>query len=161
MSDLVLPDQRLLEQDLAKPEFRCPSIEGRWRLMAVRWPHVLIAVSAAPRLNSPPEYGFRFQCLGYRQTPATCQPWDLENNCPLPFARWPMGKSIVPSVFRPTWKNGECLYLPCDRMSIEGHPKWVTEHAGRLWDTCRGLICYLEQLHELLNQADYSGTTGS
>ena len=40
---------------------------------------------------------------------------------PLPAARWPTGSAIVTSVFRPSGSRGQCLYLPCDRMSIEGH----------------------------------------
>ena len=35
---------------------------------------------------------------------------------------------MVPSVFRPEWKQGLCLYLPCDRMSIEGHEAWRNDH---------------------------------
>ena len=30
--------------------------------------------------------------------------------------------------FNPGWKNGSCLYLPCDRQSIEGHANWHGEH---------------------------------
>ena len=33
---------------------------------------------------------------------------------------------MVSAVFRPDWKHGQCLYLPCDRMSIEGHDNWRT-----------------------------------
>lgn len=151
------PDLLLLEQDLAAPEFRCGVIEGRWRHVATCWPHVVITVSAPERPKAPKEYGFRFECTGYRETPVTGQPWDLDANAPLPAARWPTGPSIVASVFRPTWKQGICLYLPCDRMALEGHENWRNEHPSRLWQPTRGIICYLEQLYELFNQSDYSG----
>jgi len=59
------------------------------------------------------------------------------------------------------WKNAECLYLPCDRMSIEGHPNWQHEHPSRLWNPERGIICYVEQLHDLLNSNDYSGAANA
>jgi hypothetical protein len=153
----VPPDRLLLEQDLAAPPFRCGEVEERWRLVAIHWPHVFVAVSAAERSGAPGEFGFRFECSGYRQSPATAQPWDLEGNAPLPAARWPAGKVIVPSVFRPEWKEGLCLYLPCDRLSIEGHPDWVHQYPNRLWQPQRGIICYLEQIYDLLNQADYTG----
>ena len=117
----VPPGLALLEQDLAAPEFRRGEIEGRWRHAGTAWPHAIIAVSAPPRPRAPGEYGFRFECSGYRQTPVTAQPWDIAANAPLPPNHWPTGTLIVPSVFRPTWKQGQCLYLPCDRMSIEGH----------------------------------------
>ncbi len=90
----------------------------------------------------------------------TGQPWDLEADGPLPASRWPAGSSVVASVFRPEWKQGQCLYLPCDRLSIEGHDNWRNEHPSRLWQPSRGIICYLEQIYELLNQGDYSGVVG-
>src|SRR5262245_1473707 len=104
MSTVTPPDQLLLERDLAAPEFRCGEIEGHWRHITTTWPQVLITVSAASRPNSPTEYGFRFECTGYRQSPPTAQPWEISLNAPLAHNRWPTGRSIVPSVFRPQWK---------------------------------------------------------
>jgi len=157
MNVTVPPDRLLLEEDLAAPEFRCGEFEGRWRLVTIHWPYVVVAVSAAERPNAPAEYGFRFECSGYRQTAPTAQPWDLEANGALPVARWPTGRHILPSIFRPEWRNGTCLYLPCDRFSIEGHPDWHHQHPSRLWQPARGIVCYLEQIYELLNQSDYTG----
>jgi hypothetical protein len=151
------PDRLLLESDLMAAEFRLGEIENRWRLVSVNWPHAVIAITASERDRSAPEVGFRFECTGYRQAAATAQPWDLSGDRPLPPSRWPKGKSIVPSVFRPDWKGGQCLYLPCDRMAIEGHGNWKHEHPGRLWDSSRGLVCYLEQIYDLLNSSDYTG----
>lgn len=155
------PAQALLEQDLAAPDFRIGEIEGRWRRVAMTWPHVIVAVSAPPRPNAPAEFGFRFECSGYRQTPVTAQPWDLTMDAALEGTKWPTGLSIIPSIFRPKWKHGHCLYLPCDRMSIEGHDHWRNEHPSRLWQPARGIICYLEQIYELFNQSDYSGVVGT
>lgn len=151
------PGRLLLEEDLASPEYRLGAIEGRWRLVAIDWPHAIFTVRAAERQGAPPEFAFRFECSGYRQTPVTAQPWDLERNQPLQARCWPAGRNVVPSVFRPEWKQGSCLYLPCDRQSIEGHSDWYHQHPGRLWQPGRGIICYLEQIYELLNQSDYSG----
>lgn len=157
MNIVIPPDQLLLQQHLERAEFRLAQIEGRWRHVATNWPYVTIGVSAAARPNSPAEYGFRFECSGYPQLPSTGQPWDLEKNMPLALNGWPTGRSIVPSVFRPDWKGGKCLYIPCDRLSIEGHVNWPQEYGRRLWDPSRGIICYLDQLYELLNQSDYTG----
>ena len=155
------PDRAMLEQDLAAPEFRCGEIEGRWRRISLSWPHVILSVSAPARPQSPAEYAFRFECSGYRQSPVTGQPWDADSNGPLPAQRWPAGPSIVASVFRPEWKQGLCLYLPCDRMSIEGHEAWRNDHPNRLWQPERGIVCYLGQVYELLHQSDYSGIRGA
>lgn len=155
------PDRLLIEQDLTAPEFRCGVLEGRWRHVGTSWPHSIVAVSAPERPNSPQEFGFRFELSGYRLNPPIGQPWDIDANTPLPAPRWPNGKAMVPSVFRPTWKQGQCLYLPCDRMSIEGHDNWRTEHPSRLWQPSRGIVCYLEQIYELLNQSDYTGVVAA
>jgi len=160
MTTVLPPDHLLLEQDLAAADFRCGEIEGRWRHVSTAWPHATIAISAPARPNGPKEFGFRFECSGYRQNPVTAQPWDIDANTPLPPSRWPTGTSIVPSVFRPTWMHGRCLYLPCDRLSIAGHEGWRAQHPSRLWQPARGILCYLEQVYELLNQADYTGPLG-
>lgn len=157
MNAPVRPDQLLLARDLAAPLFQCGEIEGRWRLIRTDWPCAVIAVSAAERSQSPREYCFRFECTGYPQTPVTARPWDFLANAPLPASRWPTGRHVLPSVFRPEWKQGECLYLPCDRLSIDGHDGWRNDHPSRLWKPERGIVCYLEQLYELLNQSDYTG----
>ena len=157
MTLVLPPDRALLEQDLAAPAMRCGEIEGRWRHAATSWPHVIFGVAAPAGPNAPPEYGFRFECTGYRQNPVTAQPWNIEANQPLSAALWPKGGPIVSSVFRPEWRQGQCLYLPCDRLSIEGHPNWCSDHPSRLWQPKRGLICYLEQLHDLFFESDYSG----
>ena len=161
MSQVIPPDRMLLESDLAAPSFRCGEIEGKWRHVATAWPHALFAVQAAERPNAPAEYGFRFECTGYRQTPPTAQPWDLQANTPLPPPRWPAGRAWVPAVFRTDWHGGQCLYLPCDRIAIEGHQNWPQQYPNRLWQPLRGIICYLEQIHDLLNQSDYSGVRGA
>jgi len=157
----VPPDRLMVEQDLAAGEFRCGEAEGKWRHVVTRWPHVIIAVTAAERAGAPSAFALRFECSGYRQTPPTAQPWCLDTDRPLPPPRWPTGSSIVPSVFRPEWKGGTCLYLPCDRISIEGHQNWVHEHPSRLWQPARGVVCYLEQIYDLLNQGDYTGVRGA
>jgi hypothetical protein len=154
------PGKLLLEQDLAAPEFRIGEAEGRWRRVDLNWPHLTIAVRAAERPRGPDEFGFRFECSGYRQSPATGRPWDLNQDTPLAAAQWPAGRSIVASVFRPDWKSGT-LYIPCDRVSLEGHSDWYHQYPHRLWQPKRGIICYLEQIYELLNQSDYTGIRGA
>jgi hypothetical protein len=68
---------------------------------------------------------------------------------------------MMAAVFNPGWKQGQCLYLPCDRMSIEGHDNWRCEYPSRLWQPARGIICYVEQIYEFFHQSDYSGIRGA
>jgi len=157
MSAPVPPDLLLFQQDLTAAEFRCGELERRWRHVSITWPHVIIAVSAPPRASAPNEFAFRFECSGYRQSPPTAQPWDEAKDTALPLGRWPSGNAIIKSVFRPDWKGGTCLYLPCDRIAREGHCNWAAEYPNRLWQPSRGIVCYLEQIHDLLHQGGYSG----
>src|SRR5262245_62014989 len=101
MQSVASPDSILLAEDLKAPEFRLGEIEVRLRLVSTSWPYVVIAVAAAERNHSVREVGFRFECTGYRQMAATAQPWDFDTDRPLPPDRWPKGKSIIPSIFRP------------------------------------------------------------
>jgi hypothetical protein len=156
VNGIVRPDQQAFEVHCTRADFRLGEIEGRWKHLATAWPCAMIEVTAAARPNAPERYAFRFDLAGYPAA-ATARPWNAEKDNPLPFNLWPTGKTIVPSIFRREWKDGTCLYWPVDRVSMEGHDQWRHEHPSRLWQPKRGIICYLEQLHDLLHSSDYSG----
>ena len=63
-------------------------------------------------------------------------------------------------MFRPDWKGGTALYLPCDRESIAGHDNWRHEMPSKIWRPSAGIVQYLELVHELLNCADYCAACG-
>jgi len=146
-------EEAVLRQHLAGGHFRIGVAAGRWRLVSAHWPHVIVAVRAADDL----EYGLRFECNDYPRTPATAQPWNIEENIPLVPERWPAGRDRIPLAFNPGWKNGNCLYLPCDRQSIEGHANWAQQHPSLIWNPALGIVHYLRIVHDLLNSGDYSG----
>ena len=158
---IAQPDEKMFRSHVQDGPFIAGVDRGRWRLVSIEWPYALIGVAAAARVDWPAEYIFRFECSNYPQAAATAQPWDLDQNTPLDFARWPGGKSRIPAVFRPDWKEGKCLYLPCDRISIEGHEAWRTQHPHLLWKTTSDITLYLEELYDLLNSSDYSGPRSS
>jgi hypothetical protein len=153
----TLPDERALHADLARGPFQLGVCLNRWRLGAIEWPLVHVAVAAAERPNAPGEWWFRFDCTGYPQDAPTARPWNPDTNQALPANRWPAGSSRVPSVFRPDWKDGTCLYLPCDRLSAAGHDNWRTDHPALVWSPARGIVLYLTELSALLNSSDYTG----
>lgn len=149
----ISPAEQVLRLHLESGRFRSGAVAGWWRLVALSWPHVVIAVNARDEI----EYGFRFECSDYPRTPVTAQPWDIDRNAPLEHGKWPTGRSRIPLAFNPGWKGGTCLYLPCDRLSIDGHQHWVNQHPALLWDPAKGICKYLGIVHELLSSGDYGG----
>ncbi|WP_425619119.1 DUF7665 family protein [Anatilimnocola sp. NA78] len=154
------PDERSFRDHIAAGAFQLGAHQGRWKLGSIAWPIVQIAVAAATREGAPNEYWFRFDCSGYSQDAPTARPWDHETDQPLPFGRWPNGASRIPAVFRTDWKDGTCLYLPCDRIAAVGHDNWRNEYPALQWSPSRGVVLYLNELHSLLNSSDYKGVRG-
>jgi len=113
----IAPDEKVFRAHLAGGSFLLGASSGRWRLVAVSWPYAVFGVRAADGV----EYGLRFECCGYPRTPPTARPWDIARGTPLANNQWPKGRSRIPLAFNLGWKNGSCLYLPCDRQCIEGH----------------------------------------
>jgi hypothetical protein len=150
-------DEQILRAHLADGPFQSGVDLKKWQLVSIDWPYVLISVSAAAREGWPLAYGFRFECSNYPDTAVTAQPWDLERNAPLDPGKWPGGKNRVPKVFRPDWKAGQCLYLPCDRISIDGHTDWHRLHPHLIWKPTSDITLYLNEIYDLLNSSDYTG----
>lgn len=153
MTGPMAPDEAVFRRHLAGGSFRSGAAAGRWRTVTVAWPYAVFGVCARDGV----EFGLRFDCHDYPRTPPTARPWDIDRDAPLPPERWPTGASRVPMAFNPGWKNGSCLYLPCDRQSIEGHANWLNEHPSLIWDPAVGIVHYLRIVHDLLNSGDYGG----
>ena len=147
------PDEAVFRAHIGGGRFRVGEATGRWRLVSLAWPIGIFAVRATDQL----EYGLRFECTDYPRTPPTARPWDIGRDAPLAHDQWPTGRERVSLAFNPGWKNGECLYLPCDRMSIEGHAIWYEQHPSLVWDPTVGIVHYLRVVHDLLNSGDYGG----
>ena len=150
-------DEQVFRSHLAEGPFQSGCDRGRWRRLDLEWPLVLIAIQSAERNGGPAEYVLRFECTNYPQRPPTAQLWDVAKGAPLSPDRWPNGTNRVPLAFNPDWKSGQCLYLPCDRLSIEGHEAWRTQHPEMIWSPEGDITQYLRIVHELLNSSDYSG----
>jgi hypothetical protein len=160
MANLRVDESVFLDHIKGGP-FQSGVVRGRWRLISVDWPHVIIAISASPRPNAPLEYALRFDLQNYPQSAPTARPWDIEHNAPLADNKRPHGVSRVFMAFRTDWKNGIALYLPCDREAIEGHDAWRTQHPAMIWNQNEEITLYLRIVHELLNSSDYTGTRSS
>jgi hypothetical protein len=149
----MAPDEKALRADVAKAAFRAGAAGKRWQLLGIEWPHVFITVTA----QDGREFLLRFDCAGYPAMPPTAGPWDMAFNAVLAPDLWPRSHGgRLGAVFRPDWKAGTALYLPCDRVSIIGHDNWRTEMPSKIWRPSAGVVQYLELVHELLNSRDYA-----
>ena len=134
---------------------------GRWRLVSINWPHAVLGISAADRADTPVEFAFRFELSNYPAQLPTAQLWDLSTDGPLEFKQWPGGVDRVQYAFNPSFKEGTCLYLPCDRLAIEGHDALRTQHPEMIWTTASDITLYLRIIYDLLHSKDYKGLRGA
>jgi hypothetical protein len=150
------PDERAFRAHVDAGPFVVGVDRGRWELVDISWPYALIDVAAAGRAGAPSAYLFRFDLTGYPKMAATACLWHAKEQRLLVEAERPK-VTWTPSPFRQDWENGRALYLPCDRVAIEGHANWATEHPGELWDARQGITKYLFILSALLNEDGYVG----
>lgn len=138
-------DERTFRLHTERPDFLVGQKKGYWRLIAVTWPQALIGVTA----RDGTEWVFRFLLDGYPgQLPNAC-PWDEPNAKPLDAQLWPKSGGRFAAAFNPGW-NAQALYLPCDRAALPGHEHWLVQHPEKKWPPARGIIHYLEIIHDLL-----------
>lgn len=153
----LTPDERVFREHLEAGPFQSGVDRGRWNLVSVNWSHSVIAVSAASHLSAPDEFDFRFELTNYPAVPPTAQPWNSETNTALEIGKWATGGGRMQLAFNPGWKSGSCLYLPCDRQSIEGHEIWIQQHPEMIWSPGGDITQYLRIIYDLLNSKDYTG----
>lgn len=160
--DSIPLDLKVFQNHVGCAEFKLARYEKRWEILEIVWPVVVVRIYVGSRSNAPDFYDFRFDCGGdYPNVPATATLWDFAAKQSLPYARWPAGRFLIPSIFNPNWKNGHALYIPCDRQAIEGHNDWPMRYPLWLWKSNLGIIHYIRILHGLLNSSDYTGIRGT
>ena len=142
----MTPELQALEAHLASGRFKAGAARSRWRLVKIEWPYAFIEVAA----RDGRWICIRFDCTGYPVRPPQGMPWDFRSQQPLPSEKWPRG-GRVSQVFNHGWKNGAALYIPCDREAIIGHENWYRELPHLIWQPARGLLQYIEAIHEVLH----------
>ncbi len=152
---VMTPDERTFRAHLDRASFQAGVDRGRWRVAGIAWPHAIIAVAAAPRPDSPPEFHLRLELTGYPQQAPIVTPWDPATGAVLAADKRPRGE-IVSFVFRSDWNGGTALYAPYDRIGL-GHGNWAAEHPGHAWNSSRDVTFVLCHVHRLLNSEDYLG----
>lgn len=148
----MTPDEKSLHADLASARFLSGEDRNRWQFSQLQWPFLFVSV-IGPDGRA---HMLRMNCLGFPNLPPTGTFWDMTTNSRLSFDRWPKGSERMRLAFRPDWKNGDALYIPCDRESIVGHDGWVAQYPQLIWKPAKGISHYLEVIHELLRSRDYT-----
>jgi hypothetical protein len=148
----MAPDEQSLRADLASARFLAGEDRNRWQFKKLEWPHVFVDVTA----RDGRQYTLRLDCSGFPAAAPTGTFWDLTSNSRLAFAHWPQGGERLRLTFRPDWKNGDALYIPCDRESFVGHDAWASQYPQLVWKPVKGISHYLEVVHELLQSRDYA-----
>jgi hypothetical protein len=129
-----------------------------WRIVAVDFPEVTVAVT----LGNGEELGLRLAVDSYPLQAPAGQPWDLDDDVPLPQDCWPTS-GRAPEVFRTDWSsdNGNGPYLACDRVALASHGAWPADNPDRCWDHTRTIGFYLVELHRELGDARFPKQGGA
>lgn len=155
-AEIVGSDEAAVRAHLGSARFLAGVVAKRWRLVAVDWPYVVIAVTATPRPGAPAEVVIRFDLSGYPTYAPTGMPWDVERACQLEHAKYPKGDRVS-EVFRTNWEGGRALYAAYDRVALQGHSNWPAEHPRSCWNAGRDLSFVLDKIADLLTSEDYLG----
>jgi hypothetical protein len=145
-------DQQAFEADVQSGAFLNGSLSGRWGLDTIEWPHALIWVKA----GDDSRVLLRSELSNYPRDAPTARPWDATSNAPLAPTQWPRGHARITAAFNPNWNAG-ALYIPCDRIAIQGHEAWRHQHPSMLWNPAAGIHRYVRVVADLLGSLDYVG----
>ena len=153
MDAAIGADERAFRAHTGRPDFEIGTTKGQWQLVCIDWPCAILTVTARDGIK----WAFRFHLPGYPAALPNAQPWNLDTCGPLAAAQWPSGTGRVAAAFNPGW-NAAALYLPCDRLALAGHEQWLVEHPEKAWPPTRGIVHYLEIIHDLLASHQYRST---
>jgi hypothetical protein len=153
---VLTPDERTFRAHLEGGRFRAGVAAGRWHVVEIAWPYVLIAVSAADRSGGPSEFVLRLELAGYPHTAPTGSVWDVDANDWLAADRRPRGERAAQLFRTDGWTGGAtAMYAAWDRRGLEAHPDWADKNRMQAWDPTRDICFVLENVHEVLNADEY------
>ena len=147
------PDEKMLNEHLNGAEFQLGTEDEKWGLVetSIDWPKRIFWVqSSIPPLEQD-RYYFLFDLENYPNTAPTSMPWDIELNKGLEFSKWPKGTERINAAFNHGWNNGTALYIPCDRIAMNGHETWRQQFPHVWWSSDKTIVHYLRTIYKYLN----------
>lgn len=154
-------DKGMFKKHVSEASFQNGVDKGRWEILSnedfPEWPKVLVRIRARAKKDTPGSFTFRFDLSGYPSTAPTCCIWDEEKKAILEDSKWPKGPTYVSKVFNHGWRK-DALYSPCDRIAMQGHDNWKTDHPDYYWQSSFSIKVYVQFIHDLLNSDDYANS---
>jgi hypothetical protein len=127
-----------LDADLASLAVQVGVLRRWWTIDQVDFPALTITFAVPYDRFEPARLTLRLDCTGYPEQAPTGAPIDPETGGLLDQSHRPThGRCAM--TFRTDWENGRALYLPVDRVALNGHPDWPTVHAHEIWDPELGI----------------------
>lgn len=156
--EVLAPDEHAVQEHLRGGRFQAGAAAGRWRLVSVEWPFVIVAVGAAERSNGPNAFNLRLECQGYTQVAPTGSLWDTASNISLAAELRPKGERAAQLFRTDGWTGGAtAMYAAWDRVGLQSHPGWAQTNPLQAWNPTRDLSFILDNVYEVLNADDYLG----
>lgn len=149
-----------LQEHLASFDFMEGVEAGKWGLFEderVKWPNMVMWISAPERGEAPRKFYLCFELSRYPSVGPTACPWDHEKAVKLDVAGRPKGTGDVKIAFRVDWEDGKALYCPWDSFPVSSHPDWPTKYHGLVWAPSHTIVNYLRPTFQLLNSDEYTG----
>ena len=160
----ISPDERALREEFVAAPF-LSQVGVRWGSPRIDWPHDYLWVRCRSIEGCPVErYWMRLNCSQFPGSAPTGTFWDMDADKQLERARRPWGTGEVALVFRMDWPTeaeyegpGSALYSPIDRVGLKTHSNWAAECPNTAWSDEKGIVHYLNEVHRLLDSAEYTG----
>lgn len=148
------PSRDVFLQHLDAADYLAGEMEGNWGTHnneGPEWPFVIFWI----KLEDGGKIYLRFNFQDYNRLAPNSIPWDQTTNNVLDSPKWPKYNKRCSQIFRPEWRR-DALYLPCDRIAINGHGDWPQKHPYLIWKAGDSFVKYLKEVYQALNPDSYA-----
>ena len=147
------PDEKIFSDHLGNVDFQLGLENYDWGIDEIErdWPNKIIWIKSHIKINGTEKIYLFFNLENYPEQAPTSYPWDILKDTKLIASEWPKGNPSINSAFNAGWKSGSALYIPCDRIAMQGHENWKQNHPDIWWTSDKTITHYLKTVFRLLN----------
>ena len=148
------PAQATLSSQMDSVAFVSAVDEGRWRVLALSWPHLYVQVRSKAEGDIEFEHDFRLECTGYPDPGPYVERWDYAEDATHGV------RSTAPSAGAPgfieamkEWGGGAegGIYRAWNRGAAH-HNDWIKKRPDEAWHRDRQITFIMEQLYALVSE---------